>query len=140
MRLGQNSGNWVARAADAVLAYDALVRRLAEIASADARGQILDWLGREDVPGSPAERYAAVRGDLEAGIPYGEIEINRAAQLEENVRELESRVENALAGYGTISAPATGAETVSWAGLSRSGLVAGGIGLLALVAIPVLVS
>jgi hypothetical protein len=62
--LGQTVDEWYRRALDAAEAFDSLLKRSAYLADEGLRGEILLWVGRPDVPGSPAERYSRVTEDL----------------------------------------------------------------------------
>lgn len=139
-RLGQTPEEWLGRARMALAEYDRLLGEAATVADADARGEILKWIGRADVPGSPAERYAAVRGDTEGGAARFSEDLaqRRAAQLEDAVSELSARVSNAVEAYGALPAPGGAGGTTQAAGRT-AWCVTGGIALLGLVVVPLLV-
>lgn len=144
--MGQASEEWLLRAQAAVSEFEGLFERAGRISDANARGALMRWIGREDVPGNPAERYKVVMVDLaeaEGGILAAvgsDITESRVSQLEAITVEFHSKIASAEAAYGTIPAPAdAGAGFVPGTGISRSGFFAGSIGLLALVAIPFLV-
>lgn len=136
--LGQSPGDWLARALRAVAEYDRLLKEAAAVADAEARGGILEWIGRADLPGSPAERYEAVRQDAVAGAgQFGEeLAQRRVAQLEDVVSELSARVSGAIAAYGAL--PARGAGDAAEA-RTVALLFAGGLALLGLVIVPLLI-
>jgi tetrahydromethanopterin S-methyltransferase subunit B len=109
-RLGQTPDEWLRRAREAVANFDDLLAELAHVADDTVRGQILLWIGREDVPGSPAERYKVVVGDLERAAAYTEeIPIKRVEELERAVDDLYQRVAGAGRAYGLFPG-AEGAE------------------------------
>lgn len=144
-RLGQSPDSWLGRARAAVSDYDRLLGEAATVADTDARGEILKWVGRSDVPGSPAERYAAVRMDVQRaeadGAPaaYSERTAQaRVEQLEDAVRELDANVSRAIEAYGALPAP-EGAGGATQAADSTAMCVTGGIALLGLVVLPLLV-
>lgn len=134
LRLGQE--DLLSKGRQEVEAYDFLLGRVSMIADDTARGDILKWVGRSDMPGSPAERYKVVadgvaRSETEDGF-FGD----RVEQLRGIVTELGARVDNAERAYGTLLAPA-GAGSTPEAG--TAGLcLAGGIALLGLVVVPLL--
>lgn len=142
-RLAQTPAqDWLPMAQAAVKKYDQLLQVASRIANADARGQVLLWLGRADVPGSPAERYTAVVRDISQAqvsgweAVYGTespIARDRAWQLEKIVEEFGSRV----TGYDLLPASTeAGSTSEFW---DKSTLcVAGSIALLALVVVPLL--
>jgi hypothetical protein len=117
--------------------YDDLLGRVAQIASADARGEILSWIGRSDVPGSPAERYKTVADALSQGAPSSDVLRKRLDDLEAAVGDLKAKVSNAEQSYGTLSSPAGGDSTPGAAGMMAK-CVLGGLALLGLVVIPLL--
>jgi hypothetical protein len=110
-RLGQTPDEWLRRAREAVANFDDLLAELAHVADDTARGQILMWIGREDVPGSPAERYKVVVEDLERGeAAYTEeIPVKRVEEIERAVDDLYQRVAGAGRAYGLFPG-AEGAE------------------------------
>lgn len=134
IRLAQNDP--MAEGRQAVAAYDALMARVPLIGDADARGEILKWIGRTDSPGSPAERYKLVADAISAGVGPDDIFTNRVRQLQKAVAELGARVSNAEEAYGTLSA-ADAAGSAPEAG--TGGLCfAGGVALLGLIVVPLL--
>jgi hypothetical protein len=144
--MGQASEEWMLRAQAAVSEFEGLFSRVERISDANTRGAIIRWIGMEDMPGSPAERYKVVRMDLaeaEAGIlaaVASDITESRVSQLEAITVELYSKIASAEEAYGATPAPAdAGAGFVPGTRISRSGFFAGSIGLLALVAVPFLV-
>lgn len=145
-RLGQTPEEWLGRARAAVAEYDRLIKGASAIADPEARGEILMWIGRTDVPGSPAERYDAVRMDVGEAEASGPAQIyadgvarSRIGQLENAVTDLSERVSNALASYGTLQAPGGAGSMTQAAGISTM-CVIGGIALLGLIVVPLLVS
>jgi hypothetical protein len=134
--LGQEPEEWRRRAKDAVARFDLLLARISLVADDEERGRLLKEIGRDDVPGTPAERYTVVKQDLaaaEAQTP--EVATARIRHLEEDLFRLDTGVALAEDSYGTLAAPegAAGAP-----GRTAAGLVAGGIALLGLVVVPLL--
>lgn len=145
-RLGQTPEEWLGRARAAVAEYDRLINNASAIADPEARGEILMWIGRTDVPGNPAERYAAVRMDVGEAEVSGPAQIyaenvarSRIGQLEKAVADLSERIANALNSYGTLPAPQGAGSVTQAAGISMM-CVIGGVALLGLVIVPLLVS
>lgn len=145
-RLGQTPEEWLGRARAAVSEYDRLINNASAIADPEARGEILMWIGRTDVPGSPAERYAAVRMDVGEAEVSGPVQIyaedmarSRIMQLENAVADLSERVANALNSYGTLPAPGGAGSMTQAAGISTMCII-GGVALLGLIVVPLLVS
>lgn len=135
--LGQTDTSWwPASAREAVSAYDALMGRVPLIADDDARGEILLWVGRTDLPGSPAERYQAVSSALAAGAQPDAMLKGIVDQLKDVVAELSAKVGNAEEAYGTLSV-ADAAGSTPEAGMN--GLCfTGSVALLGLVIAPLL--
>lgn len=111
-RLGQEDlVSWYRRAWRAVGGYDRLMTETASIANDDARGAILKWVGRTDIPGDPAERYAKLRADLE-GVEKSdppeyswfseELGQKRVIDLEAVNAEFNAKVAGAIEQYGTL--------------------------------------
>lgn len=127
--------DWQSRGRSAITQWDALVARVSNIVDDAARGQLLEWMGRSDVPGSNTERYNAVLQDLregEAADPA--LAERRVGQLEGAVEELSAFVGNAEEKYGTITgfpkkAPALDEKT----------LLVGGAALILLLVIPLMI-
>lgn len=134
LRLGQ--ADLMEKGRQEVEAYDFLLGRVSMIADDTARGDILKWVGRSDMPGSPAERYKVVADALARAETEDGLLGDRVEQLRRVVTELGARVDNAESAYGTLSAPA-GAGSTPEAGMGGLCL-AGGIALLGLVVIPLL--
>lgn len=142
--LGQLPGEWMDRARKAVGLYADVLAEASKVANDDARGEILKWIGRADVPGSPAERYYAAAQDLMAAQASGpdsvygqDLARRRVEQLEDAASEFSNRVSSAMESYGSLEAPA-GAAGKTQAGVTAT-CVTGGIALLGLVVIPLLV-
>jgi hypothetical protein len=134
--LGQEPEEWRRRAKDAVAHFDLILARVSLVADDEERGRLLKEIGRDDVPGTPAERYTVVKQDIAtAGTQMPEIATARIRQLEDDLSRLDTEVTLAEEAYGTLAAPegAAGAP-----GRAAAGLVAGGIALLGLVVVPLL--
>jgi hypothetical protein len=134
--LAQDASWWPSKGAESVRLYDDLLVRTSQIADPDARGQILAWLGRSDIPGSPAERYSAVSEALRSGQGPSDVLKNRVDQLAEITSEFEAKVVNAEEAYGTLSAAAAAGSTPE-ASMGRL-CFTGGVALLGLVIMPLL--
>ena len=135
VRLGQETW-WPDQAAKAVADYDRLVGRVAVIANEKARKEILDWIGRSDLPGSPAERYQVVSAALAAGVEADGMLEDRVNQLRAAVASLNAKVESAETAYGTLSAVKAAGST-SEADV-RGLVISGSIALLGLIIAPLL--
>lgn len=133
--LSQAAPWWPGDARKAVEEYDRLLSRAALVSDADARGEILKWTGRADVPGSPAERYKVVTDALKSGAPADAALRERVTQLSDQVDEFRAMVANAEESYGTLPAPG-GAGSAPARGTTAAGLALGGIALLFLVVFP----
>jgi hypothetical protein len=143
-RLGQTPDEWVGRARRAVGDFDSLLARASTVADDTARGDILKWVGRSDVPGAPAERRDVVARDAAQAARAGAASVYaagtgpaRVAQLEESNRGFSARVSNAITAYGALPAPA-GAGGTTGRGRTTAVCVTGGIALLGLVVVPLL--
>lgn len=140
-KMGQQSAYpwWPSEAASTVQAWNGLISRAALIADSDARGKLLSWVGRSDVPGSPAERYQAIAEDISG--KYQPLTDSDAGLLRQRLdllnsykSELEARVKNAEQAYGVLTASA---EVVSNPERHRMMIcVAGGIALLGFIILP----
>jgi len=135
IRLGQEAW-WPDQAAKAVADYDKLVARVSQIANDDARKTILDWIGRSDLPGSPAERYQVVSTALASGVPADQMLQDRVSQLRAAVASLTAKVDSAETAYGTLSAVKAAGST-SEADV-RGLVITGSIALLGLIIAPLL--
>lgn len=139
-RLGQAEAEWMRRAQEAVGKYGALLKRTGEISDAGVKAGILEWLGRPDVPGAPAERNRAVSEDLAAKVPLTEVSAKRVTDLEDAVREFEMRVTDAEATHGTANPLNQPVQTASPAGaLTPAGFALGMVGILGLLVVPLLI-
>lgn len=142
IRMGQavsSAAWWPAEGLATAQTWDALLARVSQIADADVRGQILQWVGRSDVPGSPAERYKMIVDDLSSQYsPANEQEVGvlkkRLDLLKSYTGQLESQVKAAENSYGTLSAP-VGAGSTPERDMMMECLT-GGIALLGLVILP----
>jgi hypothetical protein len=126
---------WPDTARRLVAQFDDILRRVALISDADARGEILKTIGRADVPGAPAERYKVVSDALKAGAPADAILAQRVTQLEDMVGDLEGTVSGAEEAYGTLPAPEGTGGAPGRAGTAAR-FVMGSVALLCLVVVP----
>ena len=103
--LGQAPGEWSRRAWSAVTTFDELMAQSAHINDESARGEIMSWVGRSDVPGSPAERYLKVVTDIDEDperVYASEMEQRRVVDLEAAVSEFHQRTTEAANTYGLL--------------------------------------
>jgi hypothetical protein len=120
----------------AVRQWDDLLFRLAAVKDDGARGEILNWLGRADIPGSPAERYAVVRDALVAGFEPDEVFSKRVDDLVDKVSEMDTRIASAETS-GTLPTPKRmGAGSTPEEGMALSKCLLGGVALLGLIVLP----
>jgi hypothetical protein len=142
--MGQVSSSaawWPAEGLATAQAWDALVSRVSQIANEGSQAEILDWIGRSDIPGSPAERYKMVVDDLNSKYsPSTSEDItqlkSRLDTLKSYKSQLEATVKNAEQSYGTLSAPAGASSTPERDMMMEC--VTGGIALIGLVILPLI--
>lgn len=128
----------VRTAATQIRDWDSLLFRLAAVRDDDARMEILAWLGRADIPGSPAERYAAVRDTIVKGDHPDEVFANRVSQLDSMISDFDTMVSKAESS-GTLPSPKRmGVGSTPEEGTTLSKCITGGVALLGLIVIPVL--
>jgi hypothetical protein len=90
--MGAEPSDWEARGRAAVEGWDEWLGRAAGIRDDRLREEVIAWVGRSDVPGSPAERYQKVVDDLRSPSADPERAETRVKQLENQVDLLKSRV------------------------------------------------
>ncbi len=116
--------------------FDELLSRVALLADDGTRGDILKYVGRSDIPGSPAERYQTIVNSL-GGEPLDpEILRDRLNDLNVALSEIEARVKNAETAYGTLPASAEAGGTSD--GGKMGACFAGGVALLSFVILPII--
>lgn len=108
---------WYNRAKQSLAEFDALLKRVAQVANKTAREAILDWIGTADDEDSAAYRYNRVKADLTEDVErftppnYDAYQIerrrNRIEKMEDWNRELKSMVEEAETIYGRLPEPVT---------------------------------
>jgi transposase len=138
VRLAQAGSSWTERAQAAVGQYGALLRRLSQIDDQKARGEIQDWLGRNDIPGNPAERARAVGEALSQGGAWTEARTKQVEDLETADREFEMLVSDAEKTKGTGN-PQARTEPISEPGggpLTPIGFALALAGILGLLVVP----
>lgn len=141
--LGQ-AGEVSDRAQKAVDRYAELLAKAATLADEKVYQELLTWTGRDDMPGSPAERNLSVLRDIQESQTTGPAVFQteqasiRVNQLEAIVTKLEGKVNFALQAYGSLPAPGEraggkleGVSMATWCAI-------GGIALLGLVIMPLL--
>lgn len=114
-RLGQTGLEWYNRAKLAMKIFEGLIGRTDRIANKTAREAILEWLGSPTVQDTPANRYAAVAGDVvydvEAFTPpnYNAYQLerrqNRVEGLEAVDEDFQEKVAAAEKEFGLLPAP-----------------------------------
>lgn len=142
VRMGQASAAWwPSEGLSTAQAWDTLLSRVSQIANADAQGQILQWVGRSDVPGSPAERYQVIAEDLSSNYsPSGDEEVSalmkRLDLLKSYTSQLEAKVRNAEQSFGALSASPEARSTPERDMMMEC--VTGGIALFGLIIMPLI--
>lgn len=101
-RLGQTSSDLDARAAAAILKYQALGKRLALIKDPASVQAIQVWLGLSDMPGSPADQFWYVQQEQAQGAPWDASRMQHLMDLEATNQQFETRV-SAAEQSGTAS-------------------------------------
>lgn len=132
---------WPAEGLATVQTWDSLISRVSKLTNPEAQAQILDWIGRSDLPTSPAERYKVVVDALNSNAsPVTDDEINtlrkRLDVLKSFTIELEGKVKNAEQTYGVFAA-STGAASTPERDMMMV-CVAAGIALSGLIILPLI--
>lgn len=132
---------WPSEGLSTVQAWDSLISRVSKLANADAQTQILQWVGRSDIPGSPAERYKVIVDNINGRVsPSSDEDIsslrNRLDHLKGFTSELEAKVKNAEQAYGVFVA-STGATSTPERDMMME-CITGGIALLGLIILPLI--
>jgi hypothetical protein len=130
---------WPTEGLSTVQAWDALIARVSQVANQGAQDEILKWVGRSDIPGSPAERYKVVADSLNTKFtPSTASDISelrkRLDSLETYKSDLEARVQNAEQSYGLLAASPGAVSTPEHDRTMQ--YVTGGIALLGLIVLP----
>lgn len=115
--LGQSTQEWYQRAQKSLAEFDALLKRVAQVANKTAREQILEWIGTADDEDRAAYRYSRVKSDLEHDVEaftppninayQVERRTRRIEKLEDFNRELNAMVSEAETVYGKLPEPVT---------------------------------
>jgi len=142
VRMGQEASVaawWPAEGLASVQKWDALLTRASQLADEGARQEILQWISRSDIPGSPSERYQVVVADIRNRITPktdAEAAIVRARldSLNQHLGELEARVNKAEMAYGLLPASDGAGSRLERSKMAEC--VSGGIALLGLVILP----
>ena len=108
--------DWYLRATKAIAKFDDLLMRTATIANLPTRDTILNWVGRANVAGTPAYKYAALKADLDQNVnnftpPNTNAFLVGGRQtlvevLEDADTAYENKVIDAENAYGTLAQPA----------------------------------
>jgi hypothetical protein len=106
---------WYQKAKAETAKFAGLLERTAKVANRTAREEILGWLGKSDVRGTPAYVYASVMSDIaenvEAYSPpnYDAYQVSRrrerVAELDSVNKDFERKVNQATATYGELPEP-----------------------------------
>lgn len=132
---------WEARARAVLSSWNQLLDRTSQIGNAAARSEILDWISRSDVPGTPAERYDAVAKDVQEGAFVTPVAQQRIVDLENMARTLETKVKNAETAYASIATPDQPGMVVDFRGaFTPTGFVLGAVVILGLLVVPLVVA
>lgn len=138
--MGQMVAEWQKRAEDAASKYRDLVKRMTDLTDEKAKAAIQDWLGKTGVLATPADRYKAVSDALATGPVWDEVMTKRVTDLEDAVREFESRVADAEKTTGTVNPARQPAQTASPQGaLTPVGLALGLTAILGLLVLPLVI-
>jgi len=133
--IGQETEDWKLRAQKAVLKYEDLSKKVDSIQDTEKAADILAWMGPFETPGSPAERYQAVKTDIAEDTSWTEMGIERIKQFEGMVADLEGKVNFAMETYGSLPAP-DGAGGQTEEASATMLCITGGIGLLGAIVLP----
>lgn len=137
--LGQDNSSYVARAQAATAKYDELLGRISNIGNEAARNELLSWISRSDVPGTPAERRKTVGEDLANPGVGVDTQIKRVGDLEEMNKALEAKVKAAELAYASVQNPKEG-QVKENGMFTTTGIVLGAVSLLGLLVVPLMVS
>lgn len=137
--LGQDNSSYVARAQAATAKYDELLGRISNIADEAARNELLAWISRSDVPGTPAERRKVVGEDMATPGVGIDTQIKRVGDLEEMNKTLEAKVKVAEAAYPSVQNPKEGQIKQNGV-FTTTGIVLGVVSVLGLLVVPLIVS
>lgn len=137
--MGQTASAWKIRAEQAVGHFDNLLRRIADIGDANARQNLMAWVGNSSQPGTPAERYKAVVDDLSAGAPANDVTTKRISDLEGVDAALDSMVLQGEQAHAPTGQPDQPGRIVNFSGaFTPTGIVLGTLGLVGLLVVPFL--
>jgi hypothetical protein len=139
-QVGSSAAWWPTEGLTTAQAWDALLARAAKLSDGPAKTEILQWVGRSDIPGSPAERYRIIVDNLNANFsPSTEEEVttlrNRLDLLKFYTGDLEAKVKNAEES-GAPAAPSGAASTTERDRMMEC--VAGSIALIGLIILPLI--
>lgn len=144
VRMGQEASVaawWPAEGLSSIQKWDALLARVSQLADEGARREVLGWIGRSDIPGSPAERYQVVGTDIRNRITpstQADAQMVRARldSLNRNLSEFDAMVNRAEMAYGLL--PASGGAGSRPERSMMIECVSGGVALLGLVILPLI--
>jgi len=134
----QDAADYVARAQAAIAQYDDLLKRIANIGDKATQNDLLSWISRADVPGTPAERRKIVGEDLVnpplAANSY--TGMKRVGDLEEMNKLLDAKVKKAEASFPSISNPNAPGQIKLNNVFTPTGIALGAVSILGLLVVP----
>lgn len=138
----QDTASYMARAQVAVTKYDALLGRVANIGNEAARNEMLTWISRSDVPGTPAERRNVVAQDLaNSGVGTTlDTLAKRISGLEEINNTFEAKVKVNEQAYPSVQNPKESGQVKVEGVFTKTGIVLGVVSVLGLLVVPLMVS
>lgn len=140
--MGQpDTSSYVARAKAALAAYDDLLNRIASVGDEATRQDLLSWISRSDVPGTPAERRKTVGEDLASLGPNSDLATiqKRVDDLEAMNKTLGAKVKNAEAAFPPIQNPKEAGQVKVSGIFTPTGIVLGAVSVLGLLVVPLMV-
>lgn len=141
--MGQtDTSSYVTRAQAALAAYDDLLNRISSVGDAATRNDLLTWISRSDVPGTPAERRKTVGEDLASLGPNSDLSTiqKRVDDLQAMNKILEAKVKNAEAAFPPIQNPKEAGQVKVSGIFTPTGIALGAVSILSLLVVPLMVS
>lgn len=136
----QDAADYVTRAQAAVAQYDDLLKRISNIGDKAAQDELLNWISRADVPGTPAERRKTVGEDLvNPGLAANSyVGMKRAGDLEEMNKLLEAKVKKAEGAFPSVSNPNAPGQVKINNVFTPTGIALGVVSVLGLLVVPLM--